>query len=137
MRSLCVFCGSSPGARPEYTATARLLGASLARRAVRLVYGGARVGLMRELADRGAIFGARVMKFDWLFWEIAARAGFGGREASDYQRELIVVSYAVADREYAESEAGFLLNPNRFNVAVTRARQTLDPQGLAWVDAWL
>lgn len=51
MRSLCVFCGSSPGARPEYAATARLLGTSLARRAVRLVYGGARVGLMRELAD--------------------------------------------------------------------------------------
>jgi uncharacterized protein (TIGR00730 family) len=51
MRSLCVFCGSSPGARPEYATTARLLGAVLARRAVRLVYGGARVGLMRELAD--------------------------------------------------------------------------------------
>jgi uncharacterized protein (TIGR00730 family) len=51
MRSLCVFCGSSPGARPDYAATARMLGASLARRAVRLVYGGARVGLMRELAD--------------------------------------------------------------------------------------
>ena len=51
MRSLCVFCGSSLGARPDYAATARLLGALLARRAVRLVYGGARVGLMRELAD--------------------------------------------------------------------------------------
>jgi uncharacterized protein (TIGR00730 family) len=51
MRSLCVFCGSSPGARSDYAATARLLGALLARRAVRLVYGGARVGLMRELAD--------------------------------------------------------------------------------------
>jgi superfamily I DNA and/or RNA helicase len=41
------------------------------------------------------------------------------------ERELIVVSYAVADREYAESEAGFLLSPNRFNVAVTRARSKL------------
>jgi uncharacterized protein (TIGR00730 family) len=51
MRSLCVFCGSSPGARSDYAATARMLGASLARRAVRLVYGGARVGLMGELAD--------------------------------------------------------------------------------------
>ena len=51
MRSLCVFCGSSLGARPDYAATTRLLGALLARRAVRLVYGGARIGLMRELAD--------------------------------------------------------------------------------------
>ncbi|MBW3627886.1 MAG: AAA family ATPase [Gemmatimonadetes bacterium] len=41
------------------------------------------------------------------------------------ERELILVSYAVADREYAEAEAGFLLNANRFNVAVTRARAKL------------
>jgi superfamily I DNA and/or RNA helicase len=41
------------------------------------------------------------------------------------EREMIIVSYAVADREYAEAEAGFLLNPNRFNVAITRARAKL------------
>jgi uncharacterized protein (TIGR00730 family) len=51
MRSLCVFCGSSSGARHDYTATARRLGAVLAGRHVRLVYGGARVGLMGEVAD--------------------------------------------------------------------------------------
>ena len=44
----------------------------------------------RELAERGAIFGARVMRFEWLFGEIAKRAGFEGRKASDFQRELIV-----------------------------------------------
>ena len=31
----------------------------------------------RELADRGAVFGARVLRFEWLFEEIAARAGYG------------------------------------------------------------
>ncbi|HEX8675286.1 MAG TPA: AAA domain-containing protein [Longimicrobium sp.] len=41
------------------------------------------------------------------------------------EREMIVVSYAVADREYAEREASFLLNPNRFNVAITRPRAKL------------
>ena len=41
------------------------------------------------------------------------------------EREMIVVSYGVADREYAEREAEFLLNPNRFNVAITRARAKL------------
>jgi uncharacterized protein (TIGR00730 family) len=51
MRSLCVFCGSSPGVRPAYAAAARHLGASLAHRGTRLVYGGARVGLMGSLAD--------------------------------------------------------------------------------------
>lgn len=41
------------------------------------------------------------------------------------EREMIVVSYGVADREYAESEAEFLLDPMRFNVAITRARARL------------
>jgi superfamily I DNA and/or RNA helicase len=41
------------------------------------------------------------------------------------EREMIVVSYAVADREYAEREAEFLLDPNRFNVAITRPRSKL------------
>ena len=41
------------------------------------------------------------------------------------ERDLVLVSYAVADREYAEAEADFLLDPNRFNVAVTRARAKL------------
>jgi hypothetical protein len=46
-----VFCGSSPGVRPEYATAARRLGALLARQGTRLVYGGARVGLMGELAN--------------------------------------------------------------------------------------
>nr|MBA2244547.1 AAA family ATPase [Gemmatimonadota bacterium] len=41
------------------------------------------------------------------------------------EREMIIVSYGVADREYAEAEAEFLLNPNRFNVSITRPRSKL------------
>ena len=48
---ICVFCGSSPGARPAYLAAARELGELLAARGIGLVYGGASVGLMGELAD--------------------------------------------------------------------------------------
>src|ERR687891_2732395 len=48
---LCVFCGTNPGARPEYAAAARALGALLAERDIELVYGGASVGIMGELAD--------------------------------------------------------------------------------------
>jgi uncharacterized protein (TIGR00730 family) len=51
MHSVCVFCGSSPGARPEYREAARELGALLASRRIRLVYGGGHVGLMGVLAD--------------------------------------------------------------------------------------
>lgn len=50
VRRLCVFCGSSPGARPEYAEAARELGRELLRRGVGLVYGGGRVGLMYEVA---------------------------------------------------------------------------------------
>lgn len=51
LRSVCVFCGSAPGARPVYAAAARRLGGALARRGIRLVFGGGSVGLMGVLAD--------------------------------------------------------------------------------------
>jgi uncharacterized protein (TIGR00730 family) len=51
MPSVCVFCGSSPGARPDYRDAARALGQVLASRHIRLVYGGGHVGLMGILAD--------------------------------------------------------------------------------------
>ncbi len=51
MNSLCVFCGSFTGDDPAYTAAARRLGALLAAREVRLVYGGGSVGLMAEVAS--------------------------------------------------------------------------------------
>lgn len=47
---VCVFCGSSPGVRQEYVDTARLLGKTLAERKLALVYGGAKVGLMGQVA---------------------------------------------------------------------------------------
>ena len=50
-RRLCVFCGSSPGARPEYRAAAEAMGRLLAERKIGLVYGGGNVGLMGAVAD--------------------------------------------------------------------------------------
>lgn len=51
MRSVCIFCGSRPGSRPDYTEAARETGAALGARGVRLVFGGGRVGLMGIVAD--------------------------------------------------------------------------------------
>ena len=51
MRRVCVFCGSSEGARPAYAEAARRLGAELVARKLGLVYGGCAVGLMGVLAD--------------------------------------------------------------------------------------
>ena len=50
-RTVCVFCGSSPGTNPAFAEAARQLGRGLARRRVGLVYGGASVGLMGIVAD--------------------------------------------------------------------------------------
>ncbi len=46
-----VFCGSSPGSRPEYRSAAEESGAELVRRNIGLVYGRGNVGLMGVLAD--------------------------------------------------------------------------------------
>jgi len=51
MKRICVYCGSSPGARSEYTLAAEALGRALAVRKIGLVYGGACVGLMGRAAD--------------------------------------------------------------------------------------
>lgn len=61
-RSVCVYCGSRPGARPAYAAAARATGAMLAARNWRLVYGAGDVGIMGEVARAtltagGATFG--------------------------------------------------------------------------------
>ena len=51
MKRVCVYCGSSPGARPDYARAARDLGRTLASEGLGVVYGGSNVGLMGQLAD--------------------------------------------------------------------------------------
>lgn len=51
MQAVCVFCGSREGTRPSYAEAARLVGKTLARRGIGVVYGGGRVGLMGAVAD--------------------------------------------------------------------------------------
>jgi uncharacterized protein (TIGR00730 family) len=51
LKRVAVFCGSSRGADPIYAESARLLGQSLARRGIGLVYGGGQIGLMGIVAD--------------------------------------------------------------------------------------
>jgi hypothetical protein len=61
-RSVCVFCGSQAGVRPEYVASAREFAQAAAQRGLTLVFGGGHVGLMGALADaalehRGQVIG--------------------------------------------------------------------------------
>jgi uncharacterized protein (TIGR00730 family) len=60
-RSVCLFCGSSLGARPEYVAAAEALGIAIAEAGWRLVYGGGGVGLMGAAARAAHGAGGRVL----------------------------------------------------------------------------
>jgi uncharacterized protein (TIGR00730 family) len=61
MRSICVFCGSNTGAGDAYAEAARALARAIARRRLKLVYGGGNVGLMGILADVALGAGAHVV----------------------------------------------------------------------------
>lgn len=51
MKSIAVFCGSSTGHDPIYMKSAKEFGKTIADQGWQLVYGGARVGCMGQLAD--------------------------------------------------------------------------------------
>ena len=61
LSSICVFGGSNAGARPAYPHAAEVVGRSLAQRGVRVVYGGATVGMMGTLADAARREGGEVI----------------------------------------------------------------------------
>ncbi len=61
MNSVAVYCGSSSGTNPLYTAQAQALGAALVAHNLTLVYGGGRVGLMGTIADAVLAHGGKVV----------------------------------------------------------------------------
>jgi hypothetical protein len=61
LERVLVFCGSSPGARPDYTAAGAELGGLLAERGLGVVYGGASVGVMASVADAALAGGGEVI----------------------------------------------------------------------------
>lgn len=61
MSSVCVYCGSSNFVAGEYKESARKIGAGLAERGLRLIYGGGHVGLMGIVADSALKAGGSVI----------------------------------------------------------------------------
>lgn len=59
--SVCLFCGSSDAAHPDYIAAARQFGTATAEAGWRLVYGGGGVGLMGASARAAHEAGGRVI----------------------------------------------------------------------------
>ena len=105
MKRICVFSGSSPGARPEYREAAADLGRVLARSGLALVYGGAKVGLMGVLADAALAAGGEVIG-------IIPQALVDKEVAHEKLTELRVVS-SMHERkgQMAEISDGFIALP--------------------------
>ncbi|HPY42520.1 MAG TPA: TIGR00730 family Rossman fold protein, partial [Thiolinea sp.] len=61
IQNICVYCGSSFGRQAIYTEMAQALGELLAEREIRLIYGGAKVGLMGVVADAALSKGGEVI----------------------------------------------------------------------------
>ena len=61
MNAVCVYCGSSFGAEPAYLEAAQGLARTLVAHELKVVYGGARVGLMGALADAALAAGGEVI----------------------------------------------------------------------------
>jgi len=61
IRSICVYCGSSDAVAPAYIRLGETLGAELAARGVRMVYGGGGVGLMGVCARAAHEAGGEVL----------------------------------------------------------------------------
>ncbi|MGJ7578636.1 TIGR00730 family Rossman fold protein [Variovorax sp. RHLX14] len=59
--SICVYCGSRPGERPEFTESAQAVGRWIGERRGQLVYGGGRTGLMGTVAEATRAAGGRVV----------------------------------------------------------------------------
>jgi uncharacterized protein (TIGR00730 family) len=61
VQAICLYTGSSPGAKPAYRAAAEALATELANRGITLVYGGGHVGLMGAAADAALAAGGSVI----------------------------------------------------------------------------
>jgi uncharacterized protein (TIGR00730 family) len=61
IRSICVYCGSSPGRDPRYVEAARTLGKAMAEARIRLVYGGGGKGIMGAVAESISAAGGTVV----------------------------------------------------------------------------
>ncbi|MDQ3137618.1 MAG: TIGR00730 family Rossman fold protein [Gemmatimonadota bacterium] len=102
---LCVFCGTNAGSRAEYGAAARELGTLLAEEGIELVYGGASVGIMGELADAVQEGGGHVTGIipQQLIQKEAAHRGI--------QDLIVVASMHQRKSQMADLSDGFIALP--------------------------
>ncbi|HEX8276017.1 MAG TPA: AAA domain-containing protein [Longimicrobiaceae bacterium] len=129
----CTYSGYRAGARNPFEAALAARLARLARAGLLDRDTGERFAPARFVSHALAVLSPHRAQNSAIYGELLA-AGMARDELpvvdtvermQGNEREMVVVSYAVADGEYAEREAEFLLNPNRFNVSITRPRGKL------------
>jgi len=105
LRSICVFAGSSPGAREEYRQAAVALGHEIVARECTLVYGGGNVGLMGVLADAALEAGGHVIG---IIPEVLVRLEVAHRRLSELR---VVASMHERKAQMAELSDGVVALP--------------------------
>lgn len=105
LRTVCVYCGSSPGADPVYLEAARKLGTLLARASVGLVYGGGSRGLMGAVANAALAEGGSVTGIIPSF--LTEREGM----IDDVQTHLVVPDMHTRKRIMFERADAFVALP--------------------------
>lgn len=105
MRSICVYCGSSPGNDPAFLDAARAFGDLLGRRGIRLVFGGGDVGLMGAIADAVLAAGGEVVG--------VIPQGLVDREVAHFGLTELHVTKSMHERKamMAELADGFVAMP--------------------------
>lgn len=134
MRRVCVFCGSSTGARPEYAAAAGALGRAIAARGMGLVFGGGAVGLMGVVSRAALEAGAPVTGI--------IPHGLVMREAGKRDLPDLRIVDSMHERKalMAEMSDGFIALPGGYGTleeaveALTWLQLGIHRKGVAFVD---
>lgn len=103
--SICVLCGSGDGNAPAYRAAAVALGREMARRKIRLVFGGGSIGLMGAIADAVIDAGGEAIG---VIPEFLIRYEVGHKGLSDL---VVTDSMHARKRRMFEMADGFVVLP--------------------------
>jgi uncharacterized protein (TIGR00730 family) len=105
INSLCIYCGSSPGRLDAYASAAFSLAEALVSRNIRLVYGGASIGLMGRVADH-------VLKLGGQAIGVIPKA-LAHKEVAHYHLTELHVTQSMHERKMlmAELSDGFIALP--------------------------
>jgi hypothetical protein len=100
--AICVFCGSSHGAKPAYAQAAIRLGTLIGERGFAMVFGGGNVGLMGETARAARAAGAKVM---------GIIPGFLGRREVQGVGDVIVPDMQIRKQRMMNESDAFVVLP--------------------------